>query len=875
MLEKYRLPKALAAQIGSRRLHFFRDEDELPTSSNLSAGIDEALAGSRYLICILSPAYLESRWCMQEIYQFKAMHGGSNANIIPLVVTGDDPTRVFPEQLLHETRYFTDASGKQFAREVELEPLAGNVAAPTVRESLKKLKTEALRIAAPLFGVGFNDLYDRDRRRRAKRRNIILITSFAAVSLIALYSSLMLVRIYRQNRQIERQTLQLYENGMQMAMDAGAQVQAVQYARDALMAQLRMDGEASPETMRMLAKAAGLYEAGEGIDVRTRLSVSGGLQGVRYNTDGSALVVTGGGVTRVLDAHDGEERFFLPEENHYYPDERYLGKDAFFVFFGIRWDDDGTLATDEIQVVSYDLLSGKRSWVYRQDVRGYAEPKFYLTGNDKAGMVALVLSEEEPLDRKVIAVCLDAETGKRLDIQELTEVADVVGRLEMLPDGSLRPGERAARAEDVLAEYDEAHYVSKVSETQIEMHSSIPALNMRPLYGTDDGFAPEDVADHWVEEEDLSYAFCDGRFACLVRQYPDTDSYLWAHNMGSPDAVVSAEIPVYNTRREELLATIEVEAERDALSPVGILFTDDSHLLLYGWEGTDECFCMLYRTDGTLLDRKTFPVSDGEKTFLQAGRDASLLVMSGRVVSARNDAIVIRPFDTFSVTGARVDAEGRWAATVVFRDGDVALVAGEGDDWNAYTLITSSGRAGAELYDPVRSPEGGMVACIDAAEQNILIATADGETTLSIAAGEFGLPGWLMFLDEEALCALWGNGTLRCYHAHTGEELRIKETWSNPVGSIFRGMMRTERGGLVVLNRGYGLLLDAKTLAVCAEFPYFLCPAEGGEKIISRVDSVYEEGKDRDSAGYYIGDVLDTKELLFLSEWFLQGMQGN
>ena len=217
MLEKYRLPKALAAQIGNRRLHFFRDEDELPTSSNLSAGIDEALAESRYLICILSPAYLESRWCMQEIYQFKAMHGGSNANIIPLVVTGDDPTRVFPEQLLHETRYFADASGKQIAREVALEPLAGNVAAPTVRESLKKLKTEALRIAAPLFGVGFNDLYDRDRRRKAKRRNIILISSFAAVSPIALYSSLMLVRIYRQNRQIERQTLQLYENGMQMS----------------------------------------------------------------------------------------------------------------------------------------------------------------------------------------------------------------------------------------------------------------------------------------------------------------------------------------------------------------------------------------------------------------------------------------------------------------------------------------------------------------------------------------------------------------------------------------------------------------------------------------------------------------------------------
>ncbi|MBR0172313.1 MAG: hypothetical protein IJQ21_05935, partial [Lachnospiraceae bacterium] len=35
MLEKYKVPKELAARIGDKKLHFFRDEDELPTSSNL------------------------------------------------------------------------------------------------------------------------------------------------------------------------------------------------------------------------------------------------------------------------------------------------------------------------------------------------------------------------------------------------------------------------------------------------------------------------------------------------------------------------------------------------------------------------------------------------------------------------------------------------------------------------------------------------------------------------------------------------------------------------------------------------------------------------------------------------------------------------
>ena len=260
MLEKYKVPKELAARNGYKKLHFFRDEDELPTSSNLSAGIDEALEQSRYLICICSPAYLESRWCMQEINQFKAMHGGSNANIIPLVVAGDDPTLVFPEQLTHETRYFTDATGAQRSHEVEIEPLAGNVAAPTVKESLKKLKTEALRIAAPLLGVGFNDLYDRDTRRAVRRRRTITAVAFASMALFLAYSSVMLIRIAKQNKELTRSNAEIQMREAQVMDETNRHLEAVESALRAYDAYEKGGVETDCSQERIWSEHAFLYQ---------------------------------------------------------------------------------------------------------------------------------------------------------------------------------------------------------------------------------------------------------------------------------------------------------------------------------------------------------------------------------------------------------------------------------------------------------------------------------------------------------------------------------------------------------------------------------------------------------------------------------------
>ncbi|MBR0172315.1 MAG: TIR domain-containing protein [Lachnospiraceae bacterium] len=302
MLEKYKAPQEIAARIGEKKLHFFRDEDELPTSSNLSAGIDEALEQSRYLICICSPEYLESRWCMQEITQFKMMHGGSNANIIPLVVKGDDPTKVFPAQLTHETRYFTDALGVTRSHEVAIEPLAGNVAAPDLKKSLKKLKTEALRIAAPLLGVGYNDLYDRDARRAARRRRTITAVVFASMALFLAYSSVMLIRIAKQNKELQYRNAAVLASEAEAALKADNRLLAAKSGLEAAKL-YRSLGEPLPGSLvRSLADASFVYNYGRDEEIFLHRTVS-------LSAPGSFLAYFGDGTT--LFAYDTANTFYI------------------------------------------------------------------------------------------------------------------------------------------------------------------------------------------------------------------------------------------------------------------------------------------------------------------------------------------------------------------------------------------------------------------------------------------------------------------------------------------------------------------------------------------------------------------------------------
>ena len=74
----------------------FRDTDELPTSADLGADIENALQGSNWLIALCSEEYVQSRWCLSEIRSFIAL--GRKDRILPVLVSGS-PETAMPEEI--------------------------------------------------------------------------------------------------------------------------------------------------------------------------------------------------------------------------------------------------------------------------------------------------------------------------------------------------------------------------------------------------------------------------------------------------------------------------------------------------------------------------------------------------------------------------------------------------------------------------------------------------------------------------------------------------------------------------------------------------------------------------------------------------------
>ena len=202
LLESYKPPKNIGKKKENWRI--FRDVSELQSSSDLSEDIKNAIETSEYLIVICSPKYTESKWCLQELSRFRELHNNSNDNIITLLVSGE-PKDSFPEELTYREMTTVNENGEEVKVKVEVEPLAANIKADTLKESMKKLNTEYLRIAAPLLGCDFNDLFQREKRREAARRRRVFGAVSGVLSVITGISVVSALTINSKNVQIKKQ----------------------------------------------------------------------------------------------------------------------------------------------------------------------------------------------------------------------------------------------------------------------------------------------------------------------------------------------------------------------------------------------------------------------------------------------------------------------------------------------------------------------------------------------------------------------------------------------------------------------------------------------------------------------------------------------
>ena len=199
---------------GTKLGKVFRDEDELPISSNLSDNITYALDHTEYLIVICTPDLPKSRWCAQEIRYFLETH---DRNHIIAVLADGTPEESFSPYLLHEF----DEEGNPVS---DLEPLAANIGGDNHTINKKSFKKEMTRIRAALLGVPFDALWQREKRSR--------MTQFAAAMAIVMAGLAVFLgvtlnknaQIREQNEQIREQNNQIQKN-LSEIQDKNTQIQ--------------------------------------------------------------------------------------------------------------------------------------------------------------------------------------------------------------------------------------------------------------------------------------------------------------------------------------------------------------------------------------------------------------------------------------------------------------------------------------------------------------------------------------------------------------------------------------------------------------------------------------------------------------------------
>lgn len=209
LLETYVAPKN--EKLEKRKLkRVFRDQEELPTSSNLGQNIYEALESSRYLIVICSPDTPKSEWVQKEIETFINLHGYDR--ILALLIDGE-PSEAFPNPLRFQKRKVANEKGEVEVEEisVEVEPLAADIRAKSRSERYKCLDKEKLRLLAPILGCSFDDLKQRDKERRMKRLMILgtILTSFLA--LFGVYNAWQADRYQKQRNLTQEANVKLQE----------------------------------------------------------------------------------------------------------------------------------------------------------------------------------------------------------------------------------------------------------------------------------------------------------------------------------------------------------------------------------------------------------------------------------------------------------------------------------------------------------------------------------------------------------------------------------------------------------------------------------------------------------------------------------------
>lgn len=331
-LETYRVPRRLAGRttdagvIPQRLFPIFRDRDELPSSHELGAVINRALADSRNLIVVCSPRSAISRWVNEEIKAFRAL--GRSHRIFCLIVDGE------PHAAANPGHAFSECFAPALRGDADFEPIAADARPRKDGKDGAKLK-----LIAGLLGLGLDELKQREKQRRFWQR----VQQAAAAVVIAgvLGGSWQWFLSQRAAREKEILVERLVENGRLELLD-GRQARAAVYLNEALKL-----GHDTVPVRFMLGQAMRAVDAQDGVRVRH------GGEHVRraiFSTDGTRFLLIVGtneqAVGKIYNAATGAEEALLDGVPAYPRVVQFLEGDSRVLVSGFERSDHVTRAED-------------------------------------------------------------------------------------------------------------------------------------------------------------------------------------------------------------------------------------------------------------------------------------------------------------------------------------------------------------------------------------------------------------------------------------------------------------------------------------------------------------------------------------------------
>ena len=188
-LEHYKLPTSIRKtdpSLPERVRPIFKDTTDL-AGGVLEKAIKEALQSSKYLIVICSPRAAQSQWVCREVQEFIDL--GREARIIPFIIDGEPnsfniATECFPKNLKGLT-------GSRELLGININDMGRDAA--------------VVKVAAQMFNLRFDVLWQRLRREEARHKKVIIIGLLILISCITTIA----VLIWTQNVKIKNQHSEL------------------------------------------------------------------------------------------------------------------------------------------------------------------------------------------------------------------------------------------------------------------------------------------------------------------------------------------------------------------------------------------------------------------------------------------------------------------------------------------------------------------------------------------------------------------------------------------------------------------------------------------------------------------------------------------